>query len=258
MLVMVDQNELATNPKVVKLLQKYFPKLQVTSLEFGDINIVLESGSLLSIERKNVNDFLGSVGDGRVFRQVEQMANGSTYYAIILVGELKYTEEDMVIANGRETGWKGASVRAAMFAIQWSGCPMIMCNQAGFPLVIQELIQFCEKPSEHVQKLGHKRIVTFPPIDRRIDLLTMFPGIGLKRADALLRYVRDPDKIYGDEPDGIYGTVAEALVWGSAMNLIKFNGRPADWGDATVENFRVSLGLDAQEYIDIKKDDGKK
>lgn len=29
MLVMIDQNELATNPKVVELLKKYYPKLQV-------------------------------------------------------------------------------------------------------------------------------------------------------------------------------------------------------------------------------------
>lgn len=260
MLMMCDSNEEATNPAVIKLLRKYFPKLEVTKLEFGDINIVLDSGGLLSIERKKVGDFLGSIGDGRIFRQVERMSAGSKFYAVIMIGEMSFNKDDLTIVDGRETGWKGASVRAAIYALQWSGCPIVWTNTAGLPFAIKELIKFCEKPEKHQQILGHKRVVTFPPVDLRAEILSAFPGIGLKKADALLRFSRqqlDEEAVKRGDRDDLYSTIAEALAWGSALNLIHRKSRPEGWGDNIIQNFRLSLGLDKDEYIDIKKD-GKK
>lgn len=258
MLVMVDSNELATNPKAVALLRKYFPKLQVTQLEFGDINVVLESGNLLSIERKNVGDFLGSVGDGRVFRQIERMANGAKFYAIIMLGQMSFDKDDMVVVDGRVTGWKGVSVRAALYAVQWSACPIIWSSHEGLPFALQEAISFCEKPEKHMQTLGHKRIVTFPPIDPRTEILAAFPGIGLKKAESLLRFAKDQfkeeAKKRGDGEDE-FSTIAEALMWASAFPLIASKARPEGWGDKIVQTFRLALGLDKNEYIEIKKDE---
>ena len=257
MLVMVDSNELSTNPKVVELLREYFPKLQVMSLEFGDINVVLENGSLLSIERKNVSDFLSSIGDGRVFNQVERMAAGAKFYAIIMIGKIEFDKDDMVVVDNHVTGWRGVAVRAAIYSLQWSGCPIEWCTTYdSLPFIVNEMIKFCEQPEVHLQKIGHKRIVTFPPVDSRVEIIASFPNVGLKRADSLLRFARDQNKEYKDIEDP-YSTVIEALAWASAFPLIKSRARPEGWGDKIVQNLRISLGLDTQEYIDIRKDDGK-
>src|SRR5271157_2960067 len=190
MIVLVDSNEEATNPAIVEIMRTHFTELQVVPLEFGDVNIILEDGSILSIERKNVDDFLGSIGDGRVFRQVERMSNGSKFYCIILVGNIHFDKDDMTVTNGRTTQWRGKSVRGAMMAIQWSGCPILQsANDEMYPFTIMEAVEFCRKPIEHTQGLGHHRIVTFPPVELSLEILSAFPGIGFKRAQALMEFV---------------------------------------------------------------------
>jgi ERCC4-type nuclease len=255
MLVMMDSNEEATNPAAVALMRKHYPNLEVTKLEFGDINILLDNGSLLSIERKKVGDFLGSIPNGHVFNQVERMSNGAKYYAIVMLGDMSFDENDMVTVDGRITEWKGASVRAAIYAIQWSGCPIVWASNSGLPFVVAELIAICEKPEIHLQ-LNHKRIITFPPADQRLQILASFPGIGAKKAEALLMFSRDQfaeeAKKNGDGDDK-YSTIAQALMWASAFPLIASKARPEGWGDKIVQTFRLALGLGRDEYIDIKK-----
>ena len=101
----------------------------------------------------------------------------------------------------------------------------------------------------------HKRIVTFPPIDQRVEIVASFPGIGLKRAESLLRFAKA--QLDTGDPEDEYSTIAEALTWASAFNFIPSKSRPEGWGDKTVQNFRLALGLDKDQYIDIKKDGDK-
>lgn len=259
MLVMVDSNELATNPTVVELLRKYYPKLEIMKLEFGDVNIVLENGALLSIERKNVSDFVGSIIDAHMFKQVERMAAGAKFYAIIVLGRMSFDENDMTVVDGRTTGWKGVSVRAAIYALQWSGCPIVWASHEGYPFAVQELINFCEKPEVH-STMSHKRIVTFPPVDQRVEILAAFPGIGMKKAMSLLKFSREKfneEAIENGNTEDEYATIAQALMWASALLLINPKNRPEGWGDKVIQTFRVALGLGKGEYIDIKKE-GKK
>jgi len=247
MFIMVDTNEQATNPKVVDRLLKVFPNLQLTNLAFGDVNAILDDGNILAIERKRAEDFLGSIADGRVFRQVEQMSNGAKWCCIIIEGQFEFDDEDMAVVNGNETKWRGASVRGAMMAIQWAGCPIIFTSQSGFPYTVLDIIQFCSKPDIHRQSLGRKRIVTFPPIELKEEIIAAFPGIGLKRAKDLFEFVE------GQSDTGT-GTLAEAFAWITAFPLIASKSRPAGWGDKTVENFRTAMGLKSQEFLDLKED----
>lgn len=245
MFVLCDTNEQTTNPKVVERLQKVFPNLQVTNLVFGDVNIILDDGNILAIERKRADDFLGSIADGRVFRQVEQMAHGSKWSCIIIEGSFSFNKDDMTVIEGRETNWRGASVRGAMMAIQWSGCPIIQSTQETYPYVIADIISFCSKPDIHQQSLGRHRIVTFPPIDLREEIIAAFPGIGVKRARALFEFA-------GSQHNGI-STLAEALCWVTSFPLINDKSRPDGWGNIIVKNFRIALGLKDNEFLDIKE-----
>ena len=245
MIIFADSNEEATNPRVIEELRKHFTKLQITSLAFGDMNIILDNGDLIAIERKNAGDFLGSIGDGRVFKQVENMAQSAKFYCVILVGSLIFDKDDLTVAAGRETGWKGSAVRAALMAIQWSGCPILSCSSTEmFPFAVEEVIRFCSKPAEHLQSIGHRRIVTFPPLELSTEILAAFPGVGIKRAQALIDFVSTTP----------YNSLGGALAWASVFPLIKEGGRPAGWGDKTVENFRGLLGLEPNQFLQIKED----
>jgi len=246
MFILVDSNEQATNPKVLSRMQRVFPNLQITQLPFGDVNIVLDDGNILAVERKMPGDFLGSIGDGRVFRQVEAMSNGAKWCVIIIEGTFEFTQNDMVRIGLETTNWKGSSVRGAMMAIQWSGCPIVFTYPDNYPYVIADMIEFCNKPDIHRQSLGRKRIVTFPPIELKEEIVSAFPGIGLKRAKALFEFA-------GSQHDGI-STLAEALCWVSSFPKIASKSRPEGWGDKTVTNFRGALGLRDDEYIDIKEE----
>lgn len=242
----VDQS----NIRMVKRLQKYFPKLQQGPLTCGDINVILDGGGILAIERKRAGDFLGSVGNGRIFRQVERMAENATWSCIIVEGLISFDLDDMAVIptfdkqdriTGHETtGWRGVSVRGAMYAIQWSGCPIITIEPQSLPNIVADLIQFCSKPSEHTQSLGRKRYVTFPPVTLSEEIISSFPGVGLKRAKALLEFTETNN-------DKSTATLAEALSWGSVLDLIDRKSRPEGWGDKTIEMFRTTLGLETGE-----------
>jgi len=248
MIVIVDSNEEATNPKIVKSLKRLFPKLKVQQLTSGDLNVVLDNGEVLAIERKEAGDFLSSIGDGRVFRQVEAMSNNSKWCAIVIQGIISFDEDDMTIVDGRETKWKGASVRGAMLAIQWSGCPIIYTASFpyGYAEIVADIIKFCSKPEVHHQSLGRKRIVTFPPISLSEEIVAAFPGIGLKRSRALINYAKDMDR-------STDVSLAKSLCWATYLPKFAYKSRPEGWGDKVVANFRLSLGLGQNEYLTIEE-----
>lgn len=246
MFILVDSNEQATNPKVVKKIQKIFPNLEITSLAFGDMNIVLDDGNILAIERKRAGDFLGSIADGRLFRQVQKMSDGSKWCCIIIEGIFEFSENDMVVIDGEETNWKGASVRGAMMAVQWAGCPIIFTLENNFADTVLDIVQFVSKPDTHWQSLGRKKIISFPPITLKEEIISAFPGVGLKRAKSLFAFIELQDKNHES-------TLAEALGWISMFPMISPKSRPEGWGDKTVLNFITALGLEEGYVIDIGK-----
>jgi ERCC4-type nuclease len=270
MLILVESNEATdreknredraersdpSNIRMVKRLKKYFPKLQQGPLTCGDINVILDGGGTLAIERKRASDFLGSIGSRRIFRQVERMAEHATWSCVIVEGLISFDSNDMAViptfdkfdrVTGHETTeWRGASVRGAMWAILFSGCPVITIEPDSLPSMIVDLATFCSKPAEHAQMLGRKRYVTFPPVSLDIEILAAFPGVGMKRAKSLVEFA----KVNNDTGTS---TLGEALVWGNVLDLVDRKVRPEGWGDKTIENFRTTLGMETGELTIVE------
>jgi ERCC4-type nuclease len=254
MIIIVDQNEKATNPKIVSNLEKYFSKIIIANLNAGDVNIPLDDGSVLAIERKAPHDFLSSIADGRIFEQVESMALHAKYSAFIVTGSFTYRDKsDMCCIDGQDTNWKGASVRSTMNVIQYSGCPVIFCPENKYPEMIAEIYNTVNKPDER-RAIRKNRIITFPPIDERIQFLAQFPGIGLKTAEEWLKFAGMMDD--NADADG-YGTIASALEWVTIMSGIDKDVRPL--GTNKILTIRKFMGLASNAYMrqEISTDDNK-
>lgn len=260
-LVLVDKSEKSSNPKLFKSIKSFFPKVYDVNLphkdygegEFkrtvtsGDLNIPLDSGKLLAVERKTVDDFLGSIAKRHVFHQVETMAKYAQYSAVVVTGQLTYTNKtDMAKADGTETGWPGVRVRAVISEIQFSGCPVVFCPHNEFCNQVLELYHIVNKPTDERQGVFKNRILTFPPVDFRVEFLAQLPGIGIKLADSLLTFAGKMD----NNADKLgYGTIAGALHWVTILNSVHPSERPKGWGKETVLTVRKFLALNSDEYF---------
>jgi ERCC4-type nuclease len=268
MLLIVDTNEKSSNPKVFASMQRHFSKIIVTDLPHrehggtkvtaGDVNIPLEDGKILAIERKTPTDFLQSIASRHIFDQVEVMANHAKYSAVIITGTLAYTDKtDIVVADGVRTdsdnskGWSGRSVRAALNVIQYSGCPVVFCPPNQYCNMIEEIYSTVSKPDTR-QGITKRRIITFPPVDERVVFLCGFPGISVTLADRLLKFAGMMDKNADEEG---YGTVAGAIHWATIMGGIDKKERPEGWGASKILTVRKYLGLSSTEYLGLNSEE---
>lgn len=254
MIVLVDTNEEATNPKIVTSIRKKFSTVITTVLPCADINIPLDDGGVLAIERKTCNDFLSSIADGRIFEQVERMAQNAKYSAFIVTGYFTYGEKnDMVFVDSKQTNWKGSAVRSTIRVIQYSGCAIEFCPVSRFPDIIAELYTTVNKPDER-RGIQKHRIITFPPVDDRIEFLAQLPGVQLLLAERLLNWAGMMDGVPPDEDGNTYGTLASALHWLSILSQIDKKSRPKGWGAALIFTLRKFLGLNSNQYIKVQEE----
>lgn len=262
MLLLVDKNE-EVNPGIIKALKKNFSQVIITNLPHrdhggvtvtaGDINIPLSDGNILAIERKTPEDFLGSIASRHLFDQVEVMAMNAKYSVIIVTGAFTYgAKDDMCyIKKGDEnikTNWTGVSVRAAITTIMYSGCPIIFCPEEFYCQAIAEQYGIANKSDER-QGVKKRRIITFPPVDERVEFIAQIPGVGLKLAESLMTFA---GKMEGKDDD--YGSLASAFHWLSILVQIDKTERPAGWGPAKILAARKFFGLESNQYIAIPKE----
>ncbi len=251
MILIVDQNEKATNPKIISSLEKHFSKVIISNLKCGDVNIPMDDGSVLAIERKAPYDFLASIADGRIFEQVESMALHAKYSAFIVTGTFTYKDKsDIVCIDGESTNWKGSAVRTTMTVIQFSGCPIIFCPENKYSETIAELYNTVNKPDER-RGIRKNRIITFPPVDDRVQLMAQFPGVGLKLAESIMHWVKVMEN---DTSEDEYPSIALTFHWLSIMAQIDKGSRPEGWGAKKILTFRKFMGLASNEYIAINSE----
>lgn len=258
------------NPDVVKKLEKNFSKVIIANLPHheyggqrvtsGDINIPLENGGILAIERKTPEDFLQSIPNRHIFNQVEVMAQNAKYSAVVITGKYLYGNDGHTYiydeyehGNHIRTDWKSSSVRAVITAIQFSGCPVLQCPPDEFCTVISELYTLVNKPSEH-QGIVKNRIITFPPIPDTVNFIGQLPGVGLVLAKSIMNFAGMMEGVPPDEDGNTYGTVAQALHWISILSQIDKDSRPAGWGAAKILTQRKFMGLSSNQYIGVMEE----
>lgn len=139
----------------------------------------------VGIERKNVNDFLGSVKDGRLFNQVRAMVDIYERPVLILEGQVSKAL--------RRSAMKPAAVYGALSSIALDyGVSIIPTEDTDGTAVLLKRLAYREQVEDN-------RIIQLRAVDRSLPLnkqqlflLSGFPQIGIASAEDLLEKFDTP------------------------------------------------------------------
>lgn len=214
----------------------------VEKLETGDAEVWLDSGEILLIERKTVEDLLGSIADGRLFAQGQRLAETRTFQQIkgqkattlpyiVITGQIKQSQSNMVITERGETSWHWESVNSALLSLQ--ECGIFIGYARDDADYERSVLALANRKRDDIKVYATRDILMG---DKRIEFLMGLPGIGEERAHKLLDHA-------GGEIFGALIHVTDRSTKGPVGPSLQ----------KTIRNF---LGLPEGVKIDISTEEG--
>lgn len=190
-------------------------KVQIVRLKLGDYNV---DGRLI-VERKSLHDFGISILDGRLFSQAARLA-GSTIPSVLI---LEGTGADLGASGIRREALQGALVSISLvFRI-----PVL---RSAVPEETAHLMLYCANQMRAAAK-GALPLHRHRPKGKhrtQLAVLQVLPGVGPKRANALLEKYRTVEAVIQAASDsiqeipGIGRGTAEAIRWAVTEAAAKF------------------------------------
>lgn len=228
--VIVDSRE----PDWVQRLGFYGAKKIVMEMEYGDIWATCEDGQTLVIERKEPEDFIGSMVSNRLIKQAHglaQLRNGGIWPYVMITGDLMSAPGGKTYANGKIRNVSFASIQGLLLSIQEMGVFVVYANDSRD--VEQAVIRLANRERTN--------IMVIPPAKRQgaqlgasAEFLSGLPGIGSSFADAILKNT---------------GTAARALEMMTSKEAIP----NVQLGQKRREKIRSVLGLKENETLKVVK-----
>ncbi len=162
--------------RIVERLKRLGIEVVVKGLETGDY-IVKHGNYEVAVERKEINDFLNSIADGRVFRQCHSLAARYPLSFLAIVGDLDEALKERMFSRSAVVS---AIVSIAVKNLQGQVVPLIFTKEDEFCLALKAI--------DSRLREGDLRILPRLKKDERpqIAMLTAIPGIGEKKAEKLL------------------------------------------------------------------------
>lgn len=147
-------------------------------------------GGWVGVQRKEVKDFIASIGDGRIGQQVSQM-QALQHAHLIIEGRVTWTTEgEMVNASGFGRPLTRAQWRGVVWSIQARGV------HVGYTDSLADTILFIRQLEAWLKKERHtslsKRDAVYAPWgkpgnrDFQRHVLMGFPGVGVELADRII------------------------------------------------------------------------
>lgn len=166
--------------------------IEMSMLSAGDYWI----GDNIIVERKTLNDFLISIKDGRIFQQAYRIANSGKNGLIILEGD-----KSMVNASSMSRkAVQGALIHLTVFL----GVPVIRSlNIHETATLLIDIFHQCQQkalPRQNQIISGGAGIRVNKKQRQKLFILQIIPGIGAKKALALLRTFRTIENIINASP----------------------------------------------------------
>lgn len=142
----------------------------------------------VGVERKDVNDFLGSVKDGRLFSQAKAMAEAYERPVLILEGQVSKAL--------RRSAMKPASVYGALSSVALDyGITIIPTEDTDSTALLLQRLAYREQTTDN-------RVIQLRSVDRSLPLnkqqlflLSGFPQIGVASAEDLLEKFDTPLRV---------------------------------------------------------------
>ncbi len=158
---------------IVSLMQIEDIELSVQRLSMGDYQI----DNRLIVERKTLKDFIISIIDGRLFKQMIRLANSDSKSVLILEG----TASDIAEYGMTREAIQGALITVSLIL----GIPVLRSKD---PSETASLMVCIARQIESIARGGMQRQGYKPKNKRRRQLFILqgLPGVGPERAERLL------------------------------------------------------------------------
>lgn len=231
-MIMVDSRE----PSWVQELKFGGAMKMVTALDYGDAWVTASNGDMICIERKAPNDLLSSIKDNRLFNQIAGIRAKTPWAYLVVTGVLTATIAGKVIADERVSGWDWNSVQGALLTVQEMGVRVVYCQSDNdYESTVCRICSRDRKPEFVIEPLAQPKFMSPGEI-----MLTALPGIGLERAQTLLRE-------FDNRP-------ADALAW---LTWHRWNeDHPvAGIGPGVKRTVRAALNLEDHMILDVCPDE---
>ena len=231
-MIMVDSRE----PSWVHDLSFGGAMKMVTALDYGDAWVTASNGDMICIERKAPNDLLSSIKDNRLFNQVAGIRAKTPWSYLVVTGVLTATVQGKVVAEERVSGWDWNSVQGALLTVQEMGVRVVFTeSDQDYEATVNRLCNRERKPEFIIEPLAQPKFMSPGEI-----MLTALPGIGLERAQTLLRE-------FDNRP-------CDALAW---LTWHRWNEEHpvAGIGKGIKVGVRKALNLEDWHVIDIVRDE---
>jgi len=206
-------------------LKYMFPDCSVQMLDAGDLWCATDDNQILIIERKTPSDLLNTIGQDRLFSQCARMREYSPWCYLVITGHFYVQSNGHIQIAGRETGWLFSAIQGALLTVQELGVGVIHCNGEEDYAACIERLSNRERGEIHIDQPRQPHILSAGE-----SFLAALPGIGIEKAQALLKHCDTPAWAlsyltrYGENGvpgvgDGIKRSVRKALGLSEEMEL---------------------------------------
>ena len=191
---------------IASLLQIEDVDVSIQRLSLGDYQI----DNRLIVERKTLKDFMVSIIDGRLFKQMIRLANSNFKSVLILEG----TVGDTVELGMTREALQGALITVSLIL----GIPVLRSKD---PSETAKLMVYIGRQIESMAMGGVQRHGYRPKNKRKRQLFILqgLPGVGPERANRLLERFTSIEGVISascnelQAVDGIGKSVAEKIKW---------------------------------------------
>jgi len=174
-MIFIDDRE----PKrIEELLRMIKAPVYRKRLEVGDY-LVSHKGLEVPIERKDANDYLNSIMDGRLFAQAHALSSNYELAFICIIGNLEYA---LTKREFKKEAVIGSVISIAMRKNFGRVVPLFFKNELEFCYALKSINKLVEKGDLKTRP----KLVKKGNIENQIAMLTAIPGIGEEKAKKLL------------------------------------------------------------------------
>lgn len=156
-------------------------------MEYGDIWATCDDGQILVIERKEPEDFVGSMITNRLIKQaygLSQLRNGGLWPYVMITGDLMSAPGGKTYVNGKIRNVNFSAIQGLLLSIQELGVFVTYANDS----------RDLEQAIIRLSNRERCDLMALPPAKRHgaqlgapADFISGLPGIGTSFADAIIK-----------------------------------------------------------------------